>query len=204
MQVGYVKSRVETTGMKYIIRDAKTLSERSHPYTVVSKVIIEDKRLTPEEIGIMTFLLSNRDNFNQGIGPLQRRFNYTEERLAKIIRRLKSYGYVRREKKRGSDGKWIWETFVIEVPPALGSPGTGEPHPGNPRHGAPQHGLRGDLTSNDINKEKETKNLLMNPTEPPINKEKLKGEESTGISISKRENHTPEKPPLDYPDDLMF
>lgn len=190
--------------MKYINRDADGKGKRLSPFVVVSKLLLEDERLTLEQKGLMTILLGNRDDFNQNIRYLSKELGISEGKLKRILKALKAHGYIQRIQKRDENGKWFWSTFIYEVPPPVDKPANQNPPPQNPHNQAPAGGKGSDLISNNLNKEKELNNLLMSPTEPPSNKEELKGEGSTGISDRKRDNHPPKKTPLDYPDDLMF
>ena len=190
--------------MKYIHRDADGKGKRLSPFVVVSKLLLEDERLTLEQKGLMTILLGNRDDFNQNIRYLSKELGISEGKLKRILKGLKAYGYVKRIQKRIEEGKWSWSTHIYEVPPLVGLSDDGSPPPPNPQHRKPVDANAVDLTRNTLNKEKEIKNLLMNPTESPSNKEELKGGSSKGISDRKRDNEPPKKTPLDYPDDLMF
>lgn len=190
---------------KYIFRDAIKLSDRKHPYVVVSKAIVEDERLTPEDIGIMTVLLSNKDNWNQNVVALKVRLKISEKRLRKRLAHLKSLGYVQRNKHKALDGTWIWETIVIEDPEGGNTkPQSGNGPGGSPGSGSPVNGPGFNLISNILNKEEGIKNILTNKKELVNKEELLKPPGLKGISDRKSNTQSTENWGMDDQEEFPF
>lgn len=131
---------------KYIFRDADKPKSRKHPYVMISKTVINDKNLSPEEIGIMAVLLSNKNEWNQQVDALRIKLGISTDKLKKRLKHLKALGYVERNKKKAKDGTWIWETIVIEVPNRTGQkPSNSKPSTGTPEDGSPMADLPFDI-----------------------------------------------------------
>ena len=195
----------ESNMKKYINRDADRLSDRKHRYLVISKVILEDERLTSDDIGVLSHLLNNKNDFNQRLDALQNKAGISKGKFDKIIQKLKALGYVERRKSQNNLGQWNWETFVYEIPRPPGQkPDSGLPVDGNPKDGTPVGGNMGVYNKDYLNEDKEMKNSMMSTTKQLNKEEKTSPTQVVPNSYTNRGNHTLDNKPLDKPDDLPF
>lgn len=95
----------------HIIRVVKN---RNKPYTMIARALAEDERISFEARGVLLYLLSKPDDWVPRNTDLQRNGHIGERQLARILRELKAAGYMRREKMRGADGRYVWSTVIYE------------------------------------------------------------------------------------------
>lgn len=71
------------------------IRKRENPYSQIDNVVINDKRLTPACVGIMTYMLSLQDECVR-ISDIYKRFDADPEYFLIIdsIEALKEYGYI--------------------------------------------------------------------------------------------------------------
>ena len=91
-------------------------------YTVISNTTLRDPAIKPESLGVLSYLLSHREDWQVTNKALSTHFGISTGRVSKITQDLASHGYLRRDNTSNSDGKIVrWDWIVFD-----------EPHPENP------------------------------------------------------------------------
>ena len=90
---------------------------RPTPYQIVSKAMLDDSRLSPAALGVMTYLIGRPPNWEIKIVQLAQHFNQSQDRIGTIFKELEKLGYarlvsVRRSGKTQFTGKQ-WEVFEL-------------------------------------------------------------------------------------------
>lgn len=85
------------------------------PYQMVSKTLLDDERLSPGALGVMSYLIGRPKNWEVQVSQLARRFQLSEDSIGNILKELKRYGYarlvsIRRQGETRFHGK-RWEVF---------------------------------------------------------------------------------------------
>lgn len=85
------------------------------PYQMVSKTLLDDERLSPGALGVMSYLIGRPKNWEVQVSQLARRFQLSEDSIGNILKELKRYGYarlvsIRRQGETRFKGK-RWEVF---------------------------------------------------------------------------------------------
>jgi hypothetical protein len=89
----------------------------AHPYVVMDKHFIEDKRLSNKAKGIMSYVLSKPDNWQIRISDIVNNSKDGKEAVASGLNELEKTGYIHRKLKRSENGRFQeYETTVYEVP----------------------------------------------------------------------------------------
>ena len=90
---------------------------RPTPYQIVSKAMLDDNRLSPAALGLMTYLIGRPPNWEVKIVQLAKHFNQSQDRIGTIFKELEKLGYARLVSVRPSGktqftGKQ-WEVFEL-------------------------------------------------------------------------------------------
>ncbi len=83
-------------------------------YSVIHNTPINDKSLSCESLGVITYLLSKPDNWIVQNHEIRQRFDIGRDKTARIFKELTSAGYMRREQIRTDSGQWEWDTTINE------------------------------------------------------------------------------------------
>ena len=90
-------------------------------YTIISKVPLEDGRLSWKARGLLSYLLSKPDNWTVVVAHLVKEAPDGRDSVRAGLRELEDAGYIRRTKKQGHDGQFDGvETEVFEEPTGNG------------------------------------------------------------------------------------
>ena len=87
------------------------------PYQIVSKTLLNDNRLSPAALGVMTYLIGRPPNWEIKIVQLAQHFKQSRDRIGTIFKELEKLGYarlvsVRLTGKTQFTGKQ-WEVFEL-------------------------------------------------------------------------------------------
>lgn len=85
-------------------------------YFVASNIPFNDERLSWEARGVMGYLLSKPDDWQVRMTDLQRRGPAGMRIIKRVLAELRKAGYMSRERKRTTEGKFIWITTLYESP----------------------------------------------------------------------------------------
>lgn len=110
-------------GRKNIVR-----VDKNKNYTVINNTSLYDERLSWKAKAIHAFMLSRPDDWTFYNEEMTQWAKDGFDSLASGLKELKQYGYVKKEQRRGKDGKFEWVTVVYEVPPQdVQQPSTEQP-----------------------------------------------------------------------------
>lgn len=79
--------------------------------------ILNDQRLNAEDIGVLAYWLTKPDSWSPRVRDLKRRFGWGEQRAARVIGRLKKFGYVQTVAERGPDGRLAGTSLHVHETP---------------------------------------------------------------------------------------
>lgn len=108
---------------KNIIR---TRHDPENPYFLMSRQTAQDKNLSYEAQGMLTYLLSQSDSWEIRIDDLQKK-GCKRDKVYRILKELKDAGYIHREKTRDKNGKFIWGDYIVYEHPFTENPDTVKP-----------------------------------------------------------------------------
>lgn len=139
-----------------IIRVRKTKN-----YASIDNAAIEDDLISWKARGILCYLLSRPDCWQVRMCELEKRSKRDgRESVRSGIQELMRAGYIRREKRRGTDGKIIEWTYEVREKPSV--PQAGIPTVGNPS-----------INKTEVEKKsRKPKTAFMSPTEMLIYEQK--------------------------------
>lgn len=90
--------------------------QKNKDYTVINNTSIYDDRLSWKAKAIHVFMLSKPDDWTFYNEEIMQWATDGKESFHSGLKELKKYGYVKKERRRGKDGKFDWVTVVYEVP----------------------------------------------------------------------------------------
>jgi hypothetical protein len=91
--------------------------DSEHTYFAIRRAVPQDKRLTFEARGVLSYLLSKPDDWVVRIQDLMREGDCGRDRIYRILKELKDNGYLHREQVHKPDGKFEWGPYrVYEIP----------------------------------------------------------------------------------------
>lgn len=99
-------------------------------YTVLPNALLRDERLWLRDVGLLARMLSLPDEWSFSVAGLRAIIpGVGRDGLRDSLRRIEAAGYLRREKKRGIDGKIIGEIWTITDEPETALPSLALPSP---------------------------------------------------------------------------
>lgn len=126
--------------------------EKNQDYTVINNTSLYDERLSWKAKAIHVFMLSKPDNWTFYNEEMVKWAKDGLDSFSSGLKELKKFGYVKKEQRRGQNGKFEWVTVVYEVPqesaeqspsepptekPSMENPPTEEPYTEKPSMGNP-------------------------------------------------------------------
>lgn len=90
--------------------------QKNKDYTVINNASINDQRLSWKAKAIHVFMLSKPDNWTFYNEEIMKWATDGKDSFNSGLKELKKYGYVKKERRQGKDGKFDWVTVVYEVP----------------------------------------------------------------------------------------
>src|SRR5690625_1511085 len=119
----------------------------------MSKMALNDQRLSWKAKGIMAFMLSKPDNWTFYLDEIATNSTDGMSSFRSGFNELKALGYVKRVQKQDEDGKFTWETIVHEVP-LTENPHVEKPHMEN-QHMENHKLINNDSTNNELTNDDE-------------------------------------------------
>lgn len=111
-------------------------------FGIVPEALLEDSRLSLDTRAVAAWLAAKPPDWIVMVGVMRKRLGLSEQRwLRKIARELECAGYLRRERRRGEQGRIVWQIEFYPDPlenpaPAIPSkPMHGESMPAGAMHG---------------------------------------------------------------------
>ncbi|QPR68524.1 DnaD domain protein [Lysinibacillus macroides] len=93
---------------------------KNKDYTVINNTSLYDKNLSWKAKAIHVFMLSKPDDWTFHNSEIMQWATDGETSFNTALTELKKYGYVKKERRRGKNGKFDWITVVYEVPQVEG------------------------------------------------------------------------------------
>jgi hypothetical protein len=126
-------------------------------FTTLQNETINDRRLSPEALGVLIRLASKPDGWEVRAHNIESENNIARDKRRRIFAELESAGYAARFKTQNKKGQWIrvTEVYVVSKKPAEGGfSGVGKSDAGSPGDGKPGHLIK---TNEDKNIKKNKK-----------------------------------------------
>lgn len=146
-------------------------------FTTLGNAALRDSRLSFCARGILAHLLSQPDGKRDDIRTLTERTPEGRERVASAMRELERFGYLRRTKRRTSEGQIYTEVEVFEAPDGPSSQAA--PNAGFPDSGRLAAGPDGD---HPVNERGEEPTLPVSPDQDEASGREVAGNEETQAS----------------------
>ncbi|MED4888576.1 DnaD domain protein [Lysinibacillus fusiformis] len=89
---------------------------KNKDYTVINNTSLYDKKLSWKAKAIHVFMLSKPDDWTFHNSELTQWATDGDTSFDTGLKELKKHGYVKKERRRGKNGKFEWVTVVYEVP----------------------------------------------------------------------------------------
>lgn len=126
----------------------RVIHNNENPYVQITRITLEDGRLSWEARGALAYLLAKPDNWQIKTEDLARNGNCGKAKVFSILKELETCGYLERKKHKDEKGQWKWERLVYESPeinprflqkyPQPDFPETGNPEMVRPETGNPE------------------------------------------------------------------
>jgi len=130
--------------------------ETTKNFTIIKNEIVNDKSLTMEAMGLLTFMLSKPNGWEFRQEHLCNHFNVGRERMRSVMKTLCDAGYVRREKQNDPVTGYIKTITIVSDEPELNQdtvkPEVGEPKSENPSVGEASPIVITDCSKTDLSK----------------------------------------------------
>lgn len=91
-------------------------TQKTNNFTVVRNEFINDPMLSAKAKGILLYLLSKPDDWETRLEDIEAHMADGIDSIKSGVRELKGRGYMVRNRRHLSDGRFQWETLVLEVP----------------------------------------------------------------------------------------
>lgn len=139
-------------------------------YTVINNTLIEDNRLDYDHVGLLTYLLSKRSNWNVSIAHLSKQKKSGTSKIKRLLKELQGFGYAKYQRLSTGKTEWtIYENPQVEnhqvENPQVEKPHVEKPHVEKPQV-ANQRLVITDKESNYYNNSKKEKNKKENQNYP--------------------------------------
>ena len=95
--------------------------KRVNPYSQIDNLMINDRRLPLECIGLMTYLLSKPEDWTISMQQLQSHFDIGREKMQRLTKILESAGYLIRMKPQNEQGQFIGTYWHVTDEPTDGN-----------------------------------------------------------------------------------
>lgn len=130
--------------------------ETTRNFTIIKNEIVNNKALTMEAMGLLTFMLSKPNGWEFRQDHLCNHFNVGRDRMRSVMKTLSDAGYVRREKENDPVTGYIKTTTIVSDDPVFDreadKPEVGEPKSENPSVGEPTPIVITDCSKTDLSK----------------------------------------------------
>ena len=92
-------------------------TKKVNNYTTMSNEHLQDRRLTIEAMGVMSILLSYKDNWNVSAKQIARNTKTGEHAVRSALELLEKYGYLNKKRATRENGQFAgWIYYIFESP----------------------------------------------------------------------------------------
>ena len=99
-------------------------------FTTLTNSLINDTRLSADDLGMLVYLLSKPNDWIVRVTELRKRFDIGRDKVYRLLRQLEQYGYVVSEQVK-IDGKFAENRYVVSDLPCTENPYTEKPYTEN-------------------------------------------------------------------------
>ncbi|MFW9871895.1 MAG: helix-turn-helix domain-containing protein [Candidatus Thorarchaeota archaeon] len=110
----------------------RTKKDKENPYVIINKTSLNNKEMTWQAKGLLTYLLSLPDDWTINVTDLIKRSKNGKDSTYSIINELIEFGYISREQIRAK-GKFTQIIYTVYEKPLTEKPLTGNPDTVNPQ-----------------------------------------------------------------------
>jgi hypothetical protein len=107
-------------------------NEVSDNFSVLPNHLMNDERLSADELGLLVYLLSKPNDWRVQTSQLQARFGIGRDKTKRIIRQLEQYGYIAKDLQRAEGGQFASNRYIVSDSPLTENPLTDYPLTVNP------------------------------------------------------------------------
>jgi len=107
-------------------------NEVSDNFSVLPNHLMNDERLSADELGLLVYLLSKPNDWRVQTSQLQARFGIGRDKTKRIIRQLEQYGYIAKDLQRAERGQFAANRYIVSDSPLTENPLTDNPLTVNP------------------------------------------------------------------------
>lgn len=102
---------------------------RRKAFTTLYREVAQDARLSLEARGLLLLMASLPEDWEYSVAGLAKKAGCGKDKLRRILGELEKVGYLAREQRHDSGGKFSGNVYVIQddAPPLSGNPTTGKP-----------------------------------------------------------------------------
>lgn len=90
--------------------------EKTSQYSVISNACANDARLSWKSKGVFLYLMTKPNHWHIKTDGLLKASTDGRDATRKALSELEKLGYLKRTKRRGEDGKWVWDSILYEDP----------------------------------------------------------------------------------------
>ena len=92
------------------------------PYAVIDRRPLEDDRLSWAARGVLSYLLAKPDDWQLRIEDLRRRGDLGRDALYRLLKQLRTHGYVERRVLRDPKGRIAEVEYIVREVPSAAQP----------------------------------------------------------------------------------
>lgn len=100
---------------------------KENPYIIMHKGFLNEKEMSWQAKGLLTYLLSLPDNWEINLQDLKNRSKNGRDSTTNIIKELISFGYIIKEQKKDKKGRFDKNLFIVGECPLTVNPSTVNP-----------------------------------------------------------------------------
>lgn len=116
--------------------------DKDHPYYATRRATAQDKKLSYEALGMLSYLLSKPADWEVMPDELVRE-GCGRDKVYRILKELKTKGYIARDRHQTPEGKFVWDDYrVYEIPRATKSAPKDDPFPEKPDMEKPDNNIQ--------------------------------------------------------------
>lgn len=101
--------------------------DSEHTYLAISRALAQDRRLSFEARGVLTYLLSKPSDWIVRVQDLQKEGDCGRDRIYRILKELKEAGYLHRDQEHLSNGTFAWGPYRVYEQPFTEKPDMATP-----------------------------------------------------------------------------
>lgn len=86
---------------------------------MISNVLLKDDSLSAKSRGLAVYMLAHPPEWRFTAATLAQKLPEGQSAIKGMLRELESRGYLRRDRKKGPKGTWVWDSVLCDDPAYL-------------------------------------------------------------------------------------